>query len=184
VKPPGRGAAALAFALLAAAPPAAGELALEGRLEQGGLVVGQAPPGVIAITLDGKPVPLAGDGRFLIGFDRDQPPTAMVEARAQDGRIIRRLLSIAPRSWRIEKIGVARRPSAATAEYLKRRETELGRSRPPVAPERGSRGGGSASSGLHEGGSTASSGPSESTVASRQPIIAGSTSPPVLALWS
>lgn len=127
MKPLKGGAAALAFAIISAAPPATGELAFEGRFEQGGLALGQAPPGVTAITLDGKPVPLAGDGRFLVGFDRDHPAAAMVEARAQDGRIIRRSLSIARRSWRIENIGVARRPSAATAEYLKRREAELGR---------------------------------------------------------
>jgi murein DD-endopeptidase MepM/ murein hydrolase activator NlpD len=99
---------------------------LTGRLVQGGLVFGRAPPGAAALTLDGKPVPYAADGRFLLGFDRDQPPAALLEARLADGRPLRRPLAIAPRTWAIEHVGVARRPTAST-EFLRLRERELAR---------------------------------------------------------
>ena len=62
-----------AAALLIAADPG---LRLEGEPAQGSLLRGTAPPGATALTLDGRPVPLAPDGRFLIGFDRDAGPTA------------------------------------------------------------------------------------------------------------
>lgn len=134
-----RALAALLVALMTAAnamPPAPvaeagaavqGAFILEGALVQGGIVRGTAPAGTIGLTLDGKPVALAAGGRFLLGFDRDQAETATLVAQLAGGGIVREPLAIAPRAWRIEHVNVARRPSNATEDYLKRRAAELER---------------------------------------------------------
>jgi murein DD-endopeptidase MepM/ murein hydrolase activator NlpD len=109
------------------APSAPAPLVLEGTIQQGGLVRGRVPDGTVEMKLDGKPVPLAADGSFLIGFDRDSQATARIERRLASGNIVAQTLQVAPRQWRIEHVNVARRPGGPTAEYLKLRETELAR---------------------------------------------------------
>jgi len=130
-RPPETAAAAPAPAAPASARPAVElplpDVALDGALVQGGLVFGRAPAGTIAIALDGKAVPLAPDGRFVLGLDRDQAASAALEARLADGRTVRRTLAIASRQWQIENIDVAQRPSMATEDYLRLRERELAR---------------------------------------------------------
>lgn len=79
-----------------ALPAAAAEL--NGRFEQGGLVLGQTRPGT-AVTLDDKPVPVDTAGRFLLGFGRDAPPHAIL---VEGGRA--QTLSIAKRDWPIQRI--------------------------------------------------------------------------------
>ena len=57
---------------------------------QGGLVIGTAPPGTVALTLDGAPVPVAPDGAFVIAFDRDAGPAATLAATRGDGATVAR----------------------------------------------------------------------------------------------
>lgn len=133
-----RGRLAAALALLAGFAAAAGALSasevapstsfkIDGRAEQGGVLQGVAPSGTISIALDGKSVAMASDGRFVIGFDRDQSQSARLVARLSDGRTVSQALHVAPRAWRIERVNVAQRPSGATAEYLRIRDVELAR---------------------------------------------------------
>ncbi len=100
---------------------------LEGQLAQGALIHGRAPAGTSTLVLDGRPVPVAPDGRFLIAFDRDQGSTSLLEAMLADGSRIEQSLTVAPRSWRIEHVNVARRPGGPTEEFLRLRERELAR---------------------------------------------------------
>lgn len=79
-------------------PLAAQAVELSGRLEQGGIVLGQAQPGA-RVTLDGRPVPVDAQGRFLLGFGREAAAQARLEV---DGDI--RTLDIAPRDWAIQRI--------------------------------------------------------------------------------
>lgn len=82
--------------VLAALPAHAVDLT--GRLEQGGLAIGQARPDS-AVSLDGRAVPVAPDGRFVLGFGRDAAATATLRI---DGHS--QTLSIAKRDWHIQRI--------------------------------------------------------------------------------
>lgn len=93
---------ALSFLLSAPAVSAADGLALTGDLTQGGMVIGQAPAGA-EITLDGAPVKVAADGRFVIGFGRDHGAESALTMKA-DGEAMTRHLGIAARSYRIERV--------------------------------------------------------------------------------
>lgn len=107
------------------AEPAA--IALSGQPVQGGLVFGTVPLGTMLLTLDGRPVAVSPDGRFIIGFDRDSPAQALLVARLSDGRELRREIAVARRSWPIEHVNVAIRPSVPSAQFLRIRQGELAR---------------------------------------------------------
>jgi len=99
-----------------------------GELTQGGWIKGNVPPGTATLTLDDAPVDFAEDGRFLVAFDRDAAPTAMLVATLGNGQISRAPLAIAPRAWRIEHIAADPRPGAVPSEeYVRRRAIELER---------------------------------------------------------
>ena len=99
---------------------------MAGTAQQGGLLFGTAPPGSVTLRLDGKPVRLTGDGRFVVGFGRDAPPVAKVVATLADGRTVERAIEVAQRQWQIESIpSLNRAPSAPSAEYEAIRAPEL-----------------------------------------------------------
>lgn len=111
-------------------PPelAPGRFTFTGELTQGGWIKGRAPPGSRSVELDGRPVEIAADGGFLVGFDRDAPGNAILTARLSDGRILRESLGIAPRAWQIEHIGAPLRPGGGSSEaFRQRRAPELAR---------------------------------------------------------
>jgi len=121
-------AAAMAAALLVPAAAAQNEeFRLSGSARQGALLRGTAPPGTVALDLGGRQVPLAPDGRFILGFDRDAGPAALLTARLADGRAVRLPLEVAPRAWRIQHVGIARPSGGPTPEYARLRESELAR---------------------------------------------------------
>ena len=97
---------------------------LEGPAAQGKLVRGLAPTDTVALTLDGIPVPLAADGRFLIGFGRDAPSSAVLEARRADGERVRQLLAVAPRQWNVQSLPTLARGTKPTPEFVRRRAGE------------------------------------------------------------
>lgn len=115
--------AAEAIGLGRAAQP---DLGLTGQFTQGGWARGVAPRGIERLALDGKPVALAGDGRFFIAFDRDAGAKAALTANLSDGRSATYDLVIAPRAWQIEHIPIGPRPgSAPSEEFARRRAAEL-----------------------------------------------------------
>jgi hypothetical protein len=96
-----------------------------GELTQGGWIKGQAPKGAVSLRIDKTDVPIAPDGSFFIGFDRDAGGTARLVASLEDGKIVERNLEIAPRNWQIEHVNVARRPGRSSEAFRKRRAPEL-----------------------------------------------------------
>lgn len=78
-------------------------LACAGQLVQGGAAVCQTAPGA-AVVLDEEIFLIAdSEGRFVIGFDRDAPPTASLRATFE-GEDAQALLAIAPRTWRLQRV--------------------------------------------------------------------------------
>jgi len=112
-------------------PPAAARIVddadfeLTGVPQQGALLFGRVAPQVVALRLDGGPIAFAPDGRFLIGFGRDQDPAAILEATRADGTILRRRIVVAPRAWQIESLPTLPRGTTPTPEFLARRKLEL-----------------------------------------------------------
>lgn len=98
-----------------------------GAITQGGVAVGRLPPGAKSPTLDGKPLHVGAQGRFLIGFGRDAPATSLVEARLDDGTVLREALRVTPRAFKIESIPSLRQNSTPDPEYEKLRAEEQAR---------------------------------------------------------
>ncbi len=95
------------------------------RLSQGGWLRGVAPAGTVALALDGVPLSLAADRRFLIGFDRDAPATSMLAMTDSAGVVNQVPLNVAPRAWQIERVDAPLRPPGVPdAEFLARRASE------------------------------------------------------------
>jgi murein DD-endopeptidase MepM/ murein hydrolase activator NlpD len=121
-------AAMLATTLVARAARAGGDaFALDGSFEQGGIARGQVPPGTTELQFNGQPIPFAADRRFLIAFDRDAAPTAVLEAKASDGRTVREDLQVTPRAWNISRLDQLPKYPVPNAEFEARRPAELAR---------------------------------------------------------
>lgn len=107
-------------------PPVRAEIILQGSAEQGGVMTGRVPDGTRALTLDGRSVPFALDGGFMIAFDRDAEVSASLAATLADGRLVERRLNVAPGVWRIEHVNTPWRGTASSdAEFQRRRPAEL-----------------------------------------------------------
>jgi murein DD-endopeptidase MepM/ murein hydrolase activator NlpD len=102
-----------------------GPIVLIGAAVQGGIMLGQLAPGTMNLTLDGQPVRVAPDGRFIIGFNSDAAPAAMLRATARDGRAVELLLKVEPRAWRVETIAGLPRFAQPSAEFARLRPPEL-----------------------------------------------------------
>lgn len=76
---------------------------LEGSFAQGGLLFGQTEIGA-TVTLDGEPVMVDNDGRFLLGFGRDAPSTALLVVSLPGGLVERRAIEIADRDFPVQRI--------------------------------------------------------------------------------
>lgn len=70
---------------------------------QSGMLIGQTEPGA-SVDVDGLAAQPDGEGRFLIGFDRDAPARARVTARAGDGRVATADIDVAPRVWQVRSV--------------------------------------------------------------------------------
>ena len=102
---------------------------LDGAPIQGALIRGTVRPGT-TLTLDGKPVAIAPDGAFVIGFDRDAPPAATLEERFVDGTVTTvatTRLTVASHDWRIERVDAPYRAGKTDAEFAAVRPAELAR---------------------------------------------------------
>lgn len=110
------------------------------RLTQGGWARGQAAAG-LTLDLDGTRVPTDPAGGFLIAFDRDAGPAAVLTARFGERVAASLPLAIAPRAWQIERVDAPLRPpSVPSAEFLARRRDEVARITAARAIETGAQG--------------------------------------------
>lgn len=130
VEAPGATGPVAADAMAAPIPPAPevdGPFAFSGQIIQGGLVLGTAPRGTTMLTLDGTPVPVTPDRRFLIGFDRDHGPNATLAATLGNGTQVRQNLAVAPRAWDISRLDRLAKYPVPRPEFERVRPGELAR---------------------------------------------------------
>ena len=89
----GGGASLVGGGVLAQETPG---LVLNGEWRQGGFAFGRTWPRAL-VFVDGEALTAASDaGLFVVGFDRDAPGSAQIEARGPNGQTARRTLDIAP----------------------------------------------------------------------------------------
>lgn len=108
--------ALLSSLALAAAPIA---------LSQGDIYRGQLPSGAHDLSLDGKPVAITADGRYLFGVGRDAAPEARLQYTLADATVASRAITIAPRPWRIQSLPTLPPRPVPDAEFEARRPAEI-----------------------------------------------------------
>jgi murein DD-endopeptidase MepM/ murein hydrolase activator NlpD len=111
--------------LLVAASVLGSALTLDGEPVQGALLVGRTDPGT-SVTFNGKSVRVSDDGVFLVGFGRDAPATARLDAVFPDGSREQRELRVAQRSYDIQRIdGLPPRKVTPSEEDMVRIRKEI-----------------------------------------------------------
>lgn len=106
--------------LIPASAGIAGTLILDGPMVQGGLVQGRTDAGT-RIEYDGRALRVSKEGIFLIGFGRDAPAEMRLLATFPDGSREWRVLKIAQREYRIQRVnGLPPRKVTPRAEDLAR----------------------------------------------------------------
>ncbi|MET0065086.1 MAG: M23 family metallopeptidase [Candidatus Thiodiazotropha sp.] len=78
-------------------------MTLEGDYTQGGMLMGQVQPGD-RVLLDGQPVQVSGQGRFLLGFGRDEALRHELLIQRKDGSQERLQIALSKRDYRIQRI--------------------------------------------------------------------------------
>jgi len=76
---------------------------IQGEPIQGGLLFGYTKPGS-KISLDGDTVAISADGRFVIGFGRDETGIRKMQVNSPGGEVFRKNLTIQPREYAIERV--------------------------------------------------------------------------------
>lgn len=111
------------FSLAATSSALAERVGFEGKFTQGGLIVGQAPPGA-EVEIDDCPVSVSPEGRFVFGLGRnaDGPVTVTIRAGAEE--FVHRL-PVTPREYDIQRIdGLPPGKVTPSAEDMKRIRAE------------------------------------------------------------
>ncbi|MEM7072530.1 MAG: M23 family metallopeptidase [Pseudomonadota bacterium] len=72
-------------------------------LVEGSVAIGVAPPGSL-VRLDGKAIPIDGQGRFLIGFGFGAPSERILMVTTPDGSQNTRTLAVEARSYQVQRI--------------------------------------------------------------------------------
>ena len=80
-----------------------GPLEFDGKLVQGGLLIGNAPEGS-SVSVNGSPAMIDSEGRFLVAFAREQTEPSQVEVVLPSGEQVERRLEPAPREFEIQRI--------------------------------------------------------------------------------
>lgn len=96
------------------------------RAVQGGVVVGVAPQGTARLIYNGNELPLAPDGRFVIGLHRDVAGQVQLTAVRADGTQLSHVLLVEPRTFNIQHVnGLPPKTVQMPPEMLARRQAEV-----------------------------------------------------------
>ena len=93
----------LLLLLLLTSPAFAADITLAGKIEQGGLLIGTAPPGS-KVAFAKHEIPVGPDGRFIVGIDRDAGEAADLIVTGPDGAREVKKITIAKRDWQIDRV--------------------------------------------------------------------------------
>jgi len=78
-------------------------LELDGEAVQGGLIFGTVNPGD-QVFLDDTEIMVSSDGRFVIGFGRDETGQRSLRVQETGGAVASRTLAIATREYQVERV--------------------------------------------------------------------------------
>ena len=99
-------------------------LELEGEPVQGGLIFGNSSPGS-RVFLDGNEIMVSPEGRFVLGFDRDESGQRSLLVQDGAGNEESVILAVAPREFAIERVdGLPPRTVTPDPEALERIRAE------------------------------------------------------------
>ncbi|MEO1043860.1 MAG: M23 family metallopeptidase [Pseudomonadota bacterium] len=101
------------------------ELIIADNAIQGGVLLGEIRGDIAQLMLNGEPLKIAEDGRFMVAFNRDADSSALLTARFASGATESQLISVAKRKWNIERVNLPRRKRTASASWQRRRAPEL-----------------------------------------------------------
>jgi len=105
-------------------PTGAGAVEIAGDLTQGGMVTGRVAPGQ-QVLLQGEPVKVGANGRFVIGFGRDAELEQELAVLEGDSVVERRTLALQDREFDIERIdGLPEEEVTLPPDYIERRKRE------------------------------------------------------------
>lgn len=136
------GAALLAAAglLLPALAPAASLQVVTGTIQSGGLLHGVCQPGD-RVTVNGAEIPVAPDGRFIVGMGPEGATRLELVATSADGAQARIALSVGPREYQTQRIdGLPPdkvTPDPATLERIRRDAAAVKAARAALTNETG-----------------------------------------------
>ncbi len=116
----------------AAVPAWACQLSLEGPAKQGGMLIGSVPAGS-KVSIDGRSIRVAPDGRFVVGFGRDAKAKTKVVALTPEGRTLACPVMVAKRQYQVQRIdGLPKRqvtPDPVAIARIKKDNAAIGRVR-------------------------------------------------------
>ncbi len=96
------------------------DLVLTGAAVQGGLIIGQTQP-TATVKVDAEPIRVSEDGVFLVGFNRDQGPSVILEVTKKDGTKITHEFEVEARQYNVQRIeGVPQRTVTPPEDQLAR----------------------------------------------------------------
>jgi len=108
--------------------PASNPFHLTGTPRQGAALLGRLPDELLAddvmmLMLSDLRIDFAHDGRFIIAFDRDAGPEAVLRADTRQDVIIEQKLIVAQGQWQIENVDAPLLGGAASSEEFQQRRT-------------------------------------------------------------
>jgi murein DD-endopeptidase MepM/ murein hydrolase activator NlpD len=76
---------------------------IQGAPVQGGLMFGHTEPGS-SVSLDGDTIAISANGRFVVGFGRDETGIRKLQVNSPGGEVFLRDLTVQPREYAIERV--------------------------------------------------------------------------------
>ncbi len=104
---------------VAVAQKAQGFELLSGSMQQGSLVIARTQAGA-AVEVDGVPVRVLDDGRFIFGLDRDAPETVQIAVSAPGLPELRQRYAVAHRNYNIQRLSFPQSGKPAPPEVEER----------------------------------------------------------------